>query len=114
MQNPEDKIFQDLLSDYATPLEDAGFTESFMALVEEVDLRHRKLRRGLIFGACSIGGLISALQLPGLIDLIAGQDFSLGTLPISGFDQPSWTFGAILLVGFVLFCALDQKTSELF
>jgi len=114
MQNPEDNLFRDLLSDYAAPIEDDGFTKSVMRSIEhENPSRSSNLRRGLIFGACVIGGLMAAIQLPGLFRLM-GQTFSPDLVSLSSLGQSSWMLGAITVVGLLLICALDQKTSELF
>jgi len=113
MQNPEDKIFKTLLSDYAAPVEDEGFTQSLMLSIEKSERHAPKWRRGVIAGAWAIGGLIAAIQLPALFDLV-GQGLSPDLTIMRGFEQPSWMMAVIIFIGFLLMCAMDQKTSELF
>lgn len=113
MQNPEDNLFKDLLSEYVAPIEDDGFTKSVMRSIEYEIPSRTTLRRGLIFGACAIGGLIAAFQLPALFELM-GQTISPDLASISNIGQSSWMLGGIIVVGLSLICALDQKTSELF
>ena len=113
MQNPEDNLFKDLLSDYVAPIADDGFTKSVMRSINAENQYESTLRRGLILGACAIGGLMAAIQLPALFKLI-GQTFSPDLASISNIGQSSWMLGGIVAVGVLLICALDQKTSELF
>ena len=116
MQTPDDNLFQDLLSDYAAPVADDGFTQSVIAQIDRDTIKTERLRRGLIYSACFIGGTIAATQFPALIKILAGLMPTLSSpaplpsvLPIS-----QWAFLTMMLLGFVLWAALDRTVSELF
>jgi len=115
MTQPDDNVFQDVLSDYAAPVADDGFTQSIMRGIDAESQRTQNLRRGLIYGACFVGGMIAATQLPGLMTLIGGLDVALPPVPASSpLPISQWTFVGVTLLGFVLWAALDRKTSEIF
>lgn len=113
MQNPDDNVFKDLLGDYAAPVADDGFTQTVMQVIDQDRAREERLRHGFIYGACFIGGVIAATQFSGLMGLVKtwlSRDLSLA----QNLSYSSWTIAAIPLVVFTLWCALDQKTTELF
>jgi len=113
MQNPDDNLFKNLLSDYAAPLEDDGFTQAVMRSAN-ISARHvDNFRRAMIGGACFIGGVIAATQLPALMGLIGKVDVAL---PAASTDLliSQWALAGIVLLGFVLWAALDRKASDLF
>ncbi len=78
MQDPiEDKQFENLLSDYAAPVDDAGFSARVMAqLPAEQNSAHNttktraQLRSTFIGGGATLGGAIAATQVPALAKLL--------------------------------------------
>lgn len=73
MQDPiEDKQFEDLLSDYAAPVNDGGFSIHVMAQLPSPSANTQdteNLRRRFIGGGAIIGAAIAATQLPALLKL---------------------------------------------
>jgi len=121
MQNPEDTLFKDLLSDYAAPTPDDGFTQSVMSTIDAETIRTEtikieRLRRGLIYGSSFVGGAIAATQFPALLKIIAGLTPVLPNTAPLPFALPTshWTFLTMIFLGFVLWAALDRTISELF
>jgi len=116
MQTPDDNLFKDLLSDYVTPLDDDGFTQSLMAQLDQDAVKTEKLRRGLIYGASFVGGAIAAMQFPAFIKMLSALTPTLPNAAALPSDLPisQWTFMTIVLLIFVLWAALDRTTSELF
>jgi len=121
MQNPNDNffgdnLFKDLLSDYTAPTPDEGFTQSVLAEIDQNLLKTDRLRRGLIYTACFIGGAIAATQFPALLKIIAGLTPALPNAAPLPFALPTshWTLLTMIFLGFVLWAALDRTISELF
>lgn len=120
MTQPDDNLFQDLLADYAAPVSDDGFTDAVMHKLQAETARTERIRRFAIYAACFIGGMIAATQIPTLMGLIAGMDVAVPELPSSDaltaspLAFPQWAMISVVLLGFVLWAALDRKTSELF
>ena len=121
MQTPDDKAFRDALSDYAAPIQDDGFTQSVIAQIEKETLKTDRLRRGLIYGACFIGGAIAATQLPAFMKVLSNMSAAVkidmtvlpSTLPAL-LPVSQLTILMIVFLGFVLWAALDRTSSELF
>lgn len=115
MQNPNDNLFQDLLSDYAAPVADDGFSESVLQAARANTRKVERIRRISIYGACFIGGTIAASQFPALLAMARKVTLptpaipEAGTLPVS-----QWSVIGLVLLGFVLWAALDRKASEIF
>ena len=94
MQDPiDDKMFEDLLGDYAAPVDDNGFSAKVMdslPAVRDTDA----LRTRLISGAGLAGVLIAAFQIPALTKLIAKVKLpeintpSMGSLPTLSEIEP--------------------------
>jgi LPXTG-motif cell wall-anchored protein len=115
MQNPNDNLFKDLLSDYAAPVTDDGFSASVLKIIEAETRKVERIRRFSIYGACFVGGLIAASQFPELIAMIAKIKIAAPTLPDTGsIPLSQWSWSGIILLGFVLWAALDRKTSDIF
>jgi len=78
--NSEDKIFKDLLSDYARPVPDGGFSAAVLTrCARRKD--NRVLKTVTIGSAALVGGLIAAAQLPALLQLTS--KFSVPEIPTS-------------------------------
>lgn len=75
-ENTDDKMFQDLLSDYAAPVDDNGFGARVME-----GLPKRTPPKAYFVGAGAIaGGAIAARQLPALWNYIGG--LKLPSVPV--------------------------------
>jgi len=115
MQNPNDNLFQDLLSSYAEPVADDGFSESVLKTIEAETRKVERIRRFSIYGACFVGGVIAASQFPGLLAMTSKIKLAAPTIPDAGaIPLSQWSWAGIILLGFVLWAALDRKVSEFF
>ncbi len=115
MTQAEDNLFQDMLADYAAPASDDGFTDALMQKIETEAKRTAQLRKGLIYGACFVGGIIAATQIPALMTLLSTVDMALPDVPSPApLPAPQWIVPSAVLLGFVLWAALDRKASEIF
>ncbi|MBL4869456.1 MAG: hypothetical protein JKX72_00740 [Robiginitomaculum sp.] len=80
--NFDDKMFKDLLNEYAAPMDDAGFSDAVMA-----GLMPPKPRKAYFVGiAAALGGGYAALQVPNLWRYISA--INLPTLNIPKLDIP--------------------------
>ena len=114
MQNPNDNLFQDLLSDYAAPVEEDGFSEAVLKSIDAEGRKIERIRRFSIYGACFIGGLIAASQFPALLNMMAKLKLALPVIPeTSSIPLSQWSWAGIVLLGFVLWAALDRKASDI-
>ena len=120
MQNSDehflgDNLFKDMLSDYAAPVADEGFSQNVLAAVEAATKREERIRRVSIYGASFVGGLIAASQFPALLAMAAKVNIAVPALPgAGGMASSQWSLAALVLLGFVLWAALDRKASEIF
>lgn len=115
MQQPEDNLFADMLADYAAPVADDGFSEAVLQSLESKTRREDYIRKGFIYGASFIGGLIAATQLPALMEMAAKIELASPALPeTSSLPLTKWTLMGLVLLGFVLWAALDRKASDIF
>ncbi len=115
MTQAEDNLFQDMLADYAAPASDDGFTDALMQRIETEARRAAQLRKGLIYGACFIGGVIAATQIPALMTLLSTVDVALPDVPSPApLPISQWIIPAAIFLSFVLWAALDRKASEIF
>lgn len=116
MQNPDDNLFQDLLSDYAAPVADDGFSHAVLQTIEAQTRKVERIRKVSIYSACFAGGIIAATQIPMLVSLAAKINISLPNLPEAGaLPVSQWSvIGGVTLLGFVLWAALDRKVSDIF
>jgi len=119
MSEPENNLFKELLSDYAAPVADNGFTD---ALMQEIQLRQQKrerLRRSLLGTAFFVGGIIAATQVPNLVNLLAQYSPSLpelktGELMTTAKTSPLWSLLGVTVFGFVLWSLLDNRDASIF
>lgn len=119
MQNPddflEDSLFKDLLSDYAAPVSEDGFSESVLRHIQDERRKVERIRRFSIYGACFIGGIIAASQFPALFSMISKLKLAAPVMPDAGaLSLSHWGWAVIILLGFVLWAALDRKASDIF
>ena len=119
MQNSDDffsdKLFQDMLADYAAPVEDDGFTQNLVENIEAEAKRVERIRRVSIYGACFTGGVIAAAQLPALAAMAGSLKLALPAMPdAGGLPISTFSLAAIIFLGFVLWAALDRQVSEIF
>lgn len=115
MQNPDNNLFADLLSDYAAPVADDGFSESMMHVIEAETRKIERIRRFSIYSACFIGGAMAASQFPALVAMIAKIKLAVPSIPDTGaIPLSQWSWAGIILLGFVLWAALDRKASDIF
>ena len=70
-ENTEDKMFAELLSDYAEPAEDNGFSQFVLASLPRPQSQQR-LKSLLVGGAGALGAAIAATQLKGLLSFTKG------------------------------------------
>ena len=85
-ENTEDKMFAELLSDYARPATDNGFSEFVLASMPRSQSQKR-LKSLLVGGAGALGAAIAATQMKGLIGLV--QAVNLPTLKTPSVDMTS-------------------------
>lgn len=118
MQNPDDTLFTDMLSNYCAPVEDAGFTQALMADIRAEERRLKSLRRITIGAACFIGGMVAATQFPALGDIIANIDLVFLSAPrtfeVSQLSVSQWTLTGMILLGSVLWTIVDKRASDIF
>lgn len=115
MTNPEDDMFGDLLSDYAAPLPDEGFSARILEDIEAQQRHARRVKRRVLAGAVVLGGAIAASQVPALVRL--AKNFTMQSPPQIS-ELPSLTslpYGAPIIVGvfiFMLWVIVDNRGSE--
>jgi len=115
MQTPDDNLFQDLLSDYVAPVAEDGFSDAVLKSIDAEARKVERIRRFSIYGACFVGGVIAASQFPALLSMTAKIKLAAPVLPDAGALPLSlWSWAGIILLGFVLWAALDRKASDLF
>jgi len=115
MQNPDDNLFADMLSDYAAPVADEGFSDMVLNTIQAEARKVERIRRFSIYGACFVGGVIAATQLPALVAMASKIKFAIPTVPeASALPFSHWSFIGFVLLGFVLWAALDRKASDIF
>lgn len=114
-EDTEDKMFKDLLSDYAAPADDNGFSDHVLASFEARP-DHSRLKMLMVGGAGLVGAAIAGLQLPGLWNYVSG--FKVPTLqPVSApavdTSLLSSTYG-MAIAGMVLLLLLWVGNNILF
>lgn len=115
MQNPDDKLFKDLLSDYAAPVAEDGFSDSVLKTIEAETRKVERIRRFSICGASFVGGVIAASQFPALITLAAKIKVTVPSmLDANALPLSYWSLAGIILLGFVLWAVIDRKASDIF
>jgi len=115
MQNPDDNLFKDLLSDYAAPVTEDGFSDTVLKSIDVEARKVERIRRFSIYGSCFVGGIIAASQFPALVNMTAKIQLATPTIPDTGsIPLSQWSWAGIVLLGFVLWAALDRKASDIF
>ncbi len=116
MQN-DDKQFRGLLTDYAAPSPDDGFTETVMRSIDILEqqtlqVRQMKTRLYSLYGAAFLGGIMASLQLPSLITLFERFTFTLPDLSNISTNLNLISIGLILAIA--LWIIFDNKITDIF
>ena len=115
MQEPQDNLFTELLSDYAAPVRDDGFSDVVLKVAAAEARKIERVRRFSIYGASFIGGLIAASQIPMLVSMISKMNVVVPAIPkASSLPISQWSLLGFIVLGFVLWVALDKKASDIF
>jgi len=117
MQNSDDFFGdnKDMLSEYAAPVTDNGFSDGVLKSIEAQTRKVERIRRISIYGACFVGGIIAASQLPALVAMTAKIKLAAPSIPVTdSIPLSQWSWAGIILLGFVLWAALDRKASDIF
>lgn len=105
-ENTEDNMFNALLSDYAAPLDDDGFSDALMANLPT--RQTHPLKAKFISTAAILGGAYAALQLPTLWRYISGltlPSFNVPKLDVSQIETAA-TSSSYTLVAAALFAIM--------
>jgi hypothetical protein len=70
-ENTEDKMFQQLLGDYAAPAEDNGFSDLVLSSLPQ-PRNTRLIKSVMVGGAGAIGAVIASAKLPALWAYVSG------------------------------------------
>ncbi|RZV43814.1 MAG: hypothetical protein EX271_03115 [Acidimicrobiales bacterium] len=89
-EDTEEKMFKDLLSDYAQPAKDNGFSEFVLATLPQPQ-SHKRLKSFMVGGAGALGGVIALTQLKGLWTYASGV--KIPKLP--AIETPSMEIGTL-------------------
>lgn len=115
MQNSDDNLFSELLSDYAAPVRDDGFSDAVLRAAGAEDRKIERVRRFSIYGASFVGGIIAAIQIPMLVSLVSKINIAVPAIPkASSLLISQWSLIGVIVLGFVLWAALDRKASDIF
>ena len=115
MQNSDDNLFTELLSDYVAPVRDDGFSDAVLKAASAEGRKIERVRRFSIYGASFVGGIIAAIQIPMLVSLVSKINIAVPAIPkASSLPISQWSFLCIIVLGFVLWAALDRKASDIF
>lgn len=140
--NKDDIAINSFMAAYMAPAADDGFTQAVMQKAQalngfiepEMSAAERRLRRVVVYGACFIGGIIAAAQLPKLISLTSSmvnrvtitdsaQASSLGlsSLDMSNFDvagimnglptTPLW-LASLVVLGAMIWVMIDEGAGQ--
>ncbi|MEP1231522.1 MAG: hypothetical protein ABJG88_12675 [Litorimonas sp.] len=114
-QHP-DNDFQTLLSDYAAPVPNEGFSRSVMQSIDIIALQTTqrqttKRRLYSLYGAAFLGGTFTALQLPSVVKLWSSFYTMLSQ---ASFDINSNLIGLGLFAALALWAVVDHKAPDLF
>lgn len=88
-EDTEEKMFNELLSDYAAPAEDNGFSDFVLAALPRPK-NHQRLKSLMVGGAGALGAVIAVSQLQGLWTYASGV--KIPKLP--AIEAPSVEVGA--------------------
>ena len=116
-ENTEDKMFQQLLGDYAAPADDNGFSDRVLASLPKA--RNTKLIKSvMVGGAGALGAAIASAKLPALWSYVIGA--KIPTLPkvetpsvdisiISNYGLMNSSYGPVILgLGILLVLWMGQ------
>lgn len=101
---PDDTDYEALLTDYAAPLEDDGFSDRLAAQIHAVETRLMRLRFICLAVACTLGGLIAGTQFKALVELLTAYNLQAGSL---------WGVAALMVFAFVVWATLDNREAGL-
>ena len=105
MPQPENEIYQALLSDYMTETKDNGFTDQILSAKGLQSQRHNLYRRLSLLSAGLIGGIIAAINLGPFLDIVSHIAWPENPLP-----TPIWMIAGIILMMFAAFSTLDDQS----
>lgn len=88
--NSEDKMFKDLLGDYAAPADDDGFSAALLANLP-AEPNPARIKSLLVGSAAAVGGAIAMMQVPALWTYLKGV--SVPKLPTP--SAPAIDFSAL-------------------
>ena len=112
----DDTDFAALLSNYAAPAADDGFSQAVLtsidiAALQAAQTRQTKLRLYSLYGAAFLGGAVASLQLPSLMGLLGRVSF----MNAEATAMPHIvSAGIILSLGLALWALLDSKAVDIF
>ena len=114
MQEPYDTRFTELLSEYAAPIADDGFSEAVLKAAAIEARRIKRMRRAAIYGGSFVGGIIAASQIPMLVSMVSKVNVRIPAIPeVASLPVPQWSaIGGLVLLGFVLWAVLDRQVSD--
>ena len=112
----DDTDFAALLSNYAAPAADDGFSQAVLtsidiAALQAAQTRQTKLRLYSLYGAAFLGGAVASLQLPSLMGLLGRVSFMNAEATAMPHIVPA---GIILSLGLALWALLDSKAVDIF
>lgn len=84
--NTEDNMFNALLSDYAAPVSDGGFSESVLEKLPTTQISN-PLKAKFVSIAALVGGGFAALQIPSLWQYISSLQLPSISVPNLGVGQ---------------------------
>lgn len=108
MNSPEDSVFKDMLSGYAAPIDDAGFTDNLLAVIDAKKARLHRMKFLFLASGCFLGGVLAATQFKSALGLL--RQISLPEVTIA----PIWLLAAALISAFIAWMTLDNKPSGSF
>ncbi len=100
MTHSENNDFRDILSSYAAPLEDEGFTDSVLLALQTKQQTLRLLRFSFLASGSFLGGMMAATQAKPAFQM-------LSTVSIPA--EPIWISALAMLFGFVVWATIDNR-----
>ena len=104
MTEPENDSFKALLKDYSAPVDDDGFTDSFLASLGQRQIRLQRIKFIFLAAGFFTGGIIAAAQMPKVWSLIANIHLPASPVPIAAFAA---------LFAFIVWATLDSKAGDI-
>jgi len=113
IDNTENNEFTDLLSDYAAPIEDDGFSDHVLSQTQ-IAKKTAPLKPIMIGSAALLAALIAVPQLAGLRHLISGVKLPELSLDMNALNEMSFSNTAIfaLLAAMLIGLASSLWISE--